>query len=205
MALRVPVFEMHHVTATERARPICVRRLLARRLPESLLPLFLARKLVSVGVSVSRLVPHQLHKPLFCSALDLEHHCALQRAQPVVDEEKRHEDRRDADRHEPFIADMTWRMEHESVRRKLVVELPDERFECRAFEPQTELRDAAFEKFLIAERWPIGNFHGEILESAGVNCQYGISRGGYAEVITNFVIATSSRSPRLPAIFIHAS
>ena len=67
------------------------------------------------------------------------------------DEKKRHEDRRDADRHEPFVADMTGRMKDKSVRRKLVVKLPDERFDPRAVEPQTELGDAAFEKFLVAE------------------------------------------------------
>jgi hypothetical protein len=35
----------------------------------------------------------------------------------------------------------------------------DEWFERRAIEPQTERGDAAFEKFLVAERWPIGRFH----------------------------------------------
>ena len=66
-------------------------------------------------------------------------------------EKKRHEDRRDADRHEPFIADVTRRMKHQPVRRKLVVKLLDERFERRALEPQAELGDAAFEKFLVAQ------------------------------------------------------
>jgi hypothetical protein len=37
--------------------------------------------------------------------------------------------------------------------------LPDEWFERRTIEPQTERGDAAFEKFLVAERWPIGRFH----------------------------------------------
>src|SRR5205814_8043783 len=81
MTLRIPVFEMHDVAAAERARPVSVRRLLARRRSESLLPLFLARKLVGIGVGVPRLVPYQLHEPLFRSALDLEHHRPLQRAQ----------------------------------------------------------------------------------------------------------------------------
>ena len=57
------------------------------------------------------------------------------------------EDRRDADGHEPLIADVTWRMKDKPVRRKLVVELPDERVECRAVEPQAELGDAPFEQF----------------------------------------------------------
>src|SRR6266480_914871 len=151
MALRIPILEMHDVAATERARPVSIRRLLARRRPENLPPLFLSRELVGVGVSMRRLVAHQLHKPLFRSSLDLEHHCPLQRAQPVVDEKKRHEDRGDADGHEPLIADVTWRMKHKSVRRKLVVELSDERFESRAIEPQAELGDAPFEKFRVAE------------------------------------------------------
>jgi hypothetical protein len=38
-------------------------------------------------------------------------------------------------------------MKDKPVRRKLVVELPDERVECRAVEPQAELGDAPFEQF----------------------------------------------------------
>ncbi|PYK88036.1 MAG: hypothetical protein DMF47_01260, partial [Verrucomicrobia bacterium] len=79
--------------------------------------------------------------------------------QPVVREKKRYEDRRDTDRHEPFIADVTRRMKRQPVRRKLVVKLPDERFECRALEPQAQLGDAAFEKILVAQGRPIGSFH----------------------------------------------
>src|SRR6266478_6005764 len=130
MTLRIPILEMHDIAATERARPVSVRRFLARRRSESLLPLFLTRKLIGVGVSVPRLMPHQFHKPLARPSLDLEHHRPLQRAQAVVDEKKRHEDRRDTDGHEPFIADVTWRMKHKSLCRKLVVELPDKRVEC---------------------------------------------------------------------------
>ena len=151
MALRIPVVEMHHVAAAKRARPIKARRLFVRRLPESLLPLFLALKLIGVAVSVCRLVSHQFHEPLCRLALDLEHHRPLQRAQPVVHEKKRHEDRRDPDRHKPFIADVTRRMKREPMRRKLVIELTDERFERRSLEAQPELGDAALEKFVVAQ------------------------------------------------------
>ncbi len=72
----------------------------------------------------------------------------LQRAQPVVDEKKRNENRRDADGHEPFIANMTGRMKREALGRKLVVKLPDERLQRRALKPQTELGDAALEEIL---------------------------------------------------------
>ena len=65
-------------------------------------------------------------------------------------EKKRDEDRRDANWHEPFIANVTRWMKYEPVRRKLVVELPDKRFECRALEPQAQLGNAAFEKILVA-------------------------------------------------------
>ena len=99
-----------------------------------------------------RLVPHQFHEPLGRPALDLEHHRLFQRTQPVVDEKERNENRRDADRHEPFIADVTGRTTAPArVRCKLVVKLPDERFQRGAFEPQAEFGDAAFEKFLIAQ------------------------------------------------------
>src|SRR6266536_5538651 len=147
MRLRVPILEMHDVAATERARPVGIWRLLVRRLPESLLPRFLALKLVSVAVGVSRLVPHQFHEPLWSLALDLEHHRPLQRAQPIVDEKKRHENRRNTDGHEPFIADVGWRMKREPVGRKLLVKLSDERFQCCSLEAQAEHRDPALEKF----------------------------------------------------------
>ncbi len=75
----------------------------------------------------------------------------LERAQPVVDEKKRNENRRNADRHEPFIADVTRRTKDQSVRVELVVKLPDERLERGALELQTELGDAALEKFLVAQ------------------------------------------------------
>src|SRR4029077_1144191 len=44
MALRVPVVEIHDVTAAKRTRPVKTWRLLIRRLSEKLLPLFLALK-----------------------------------------------------------------------------------------------------------------------------------------------------------------
>src|SRR5207244_9696574 len=34
-----------------------------------------------------------------------------------------------------------------------------ERFECRALEPQAKIGDAAFEKFLVTQRCPIGSLH----------------------------------------------
>ena len=93
------------------------------------------------------------------SAFDFEHHRALERAQPVVDQKERHKDRRNTDRHEPFIADVTGRMKDEPLGRKLIVKLFDQRLECRPLEPQTELGDAAFEKLLIVQRRPINCFH----------------------------------------------
>src|ERR1700726_3160456 len=148
VALRIPIVQMHDVAATERAWPVGVRCLFARRGPKNLPPLFLSRKLVGVGIGMCCLVPHQFHEPFRRLALDLEHHRPLQRTEPVVHEKKRHEDRRDTNGYKPFIADVSWRMKYEPLRRKLVIKLPDKRFESRAIEPQAELGDAAFEKFL---------------------------------------------------------
>src|SRR6185369_9268029 len=109
----------------------------------------LSLKLKCVAVSVRHLVPHQFHEPLRRFALDFEHHCPLQCPEPIVHEIKRNEDGRDTNRHEPFIADVSWRMKREPSDGKLVVELPDQRFERRALEPQTERGDATLEKFLV--------------------------------------------------------
>ena len=84
-------------------------------------------------------------------ALDFEHHRLLQLPEPVVDEKERHEDRRDADRHEPFIADVTGRKERQALGRKLLVKLPDERLDRRVLQQQPELGNAALEKFLVAQ------------------------------------------------------
>ena len=151
MALRVPIFEVHDIATTEWPRPVSIRRFLARCAPESLLPLFLALKLVRVAVGVSRLMPHQFHEPLRRLALDLEHHGSLQCAQPIMDEKKRNEDYRDTDRYEPLVADVTWRMEHKPLCRELVVELLNERLKGRVLQAQPERRDPALKKFLVAQ------------------------------------------------------
>ena len=54
-------------------------------------------------------VPDEFHEPLGRAAFNLEHHRSLQCAKPIVDEKKRQEDRRYADGHKPFIADVTGR------------------------------------------------------------------------------------------------
>src|SRR5213079_1650082 len=77
MALRIPVIEIHHITAAKRAWSVSVRGFLARSASENVPPSFLSRNLVGVVVGVRRLVPDQFQKPFFCSAFDLEHHCAL--------------------------------------------------------------------------------------------------------------------------------
>src|SRR5205809_7990574 len=112
MALRVPIFEVHDIATTEWPRPVSIRRFLARCAPESLLPLFLALKLVRVAVGVSRLMPHQSHEPLHRLALDLEHHGSLQCAQPLTADKKLAEDYRATHRDEPRVADMTCTTEH---------------------------------------------------------------------------------------------
>src|SRR4029078_4604705 len=134
-------------------------RFIVGSLPKHLRPLFVARKVVGVVVGVRSLVPDQFHKPLFSSAFDLEPHCPLERAQPIVHQKEWHKDRRYTYGHEPFIADMTGRMKDKALGRKLIIELFDQRFDGCPLEPQSELRDAALEKLLIVQRWPINRFH----------------------------------------------
>ena len=159
MALRIPVVEMHDVGAAVRTRTVELRRLLGRSQAESLLPFFLPVELVGVGVGVRRLVAHQLHEPLRRLALDFEDHLALELAQPVMHEKERNEDRRDADRHEPFVADVAGRMKRQPLLRKLVVKLLDERLEFAAFELQAELGNLFLQQLVVAEIDPLGCFH----------------------------------------------
>src|SRR5438876_9164970 len=112
MALRVPVLEVNNITAAEWTRPIGARRFLVRCRPETTLPFFLSLQLISIAVGVSRFVSHQFHEPFRRTAFHFEHHGALQRAQPVMHEEERNKNRRTADRHEPFIAEVAWRLKH---------------------------------------------------------------------------------------------
>src|SRR3982750_3155582 len=105
MTLRVPIFKMHNVAATERTWPVSCRRFLARGVPEKFLPFFLSSEPVSVHVSVTSLMPHQFHEPLRRLPLHLKHHRSLQRAQPVVHKKERNKNCRNTDGHKPFIAD----------------------------------------------------------------------------------------------------
>src|SRR5438128_12264526 len=73
-------------------------------------------------------------------------------------EKKRHEDRWNANRHEPFIADVAWRVKHQPMRRQLGVKFLDQRLERCSLKAQAKHGDPALEKILVAERRPIG-FH----------------------------------------------
>src|SRR4029450_7091713 len=98
MTLRIPILKMNDVATAEWAWPVSVRRFLPRCLPETLLPFFPTRQLISVHVSVPRFMPHQLHEPLRRPTFNFEHHRALERAQPVVHQKKRNKDRSNTDR-----------------------------------------------------------------------------------------------------------
>src|SRR4029453_15485423 len=74
-------------------------------------------------------------------------------------QKERNKDRRNTDWDEPFIANMTWRMKHQALCRKLIVQLSDQRFERFSLKAQTKCGDPAFEKFLVAQGRPIGSFH----------------------------------------------
>src|ERR1041385_3850207 len=95
MTLRVPVVEVHDIAAAEWLRMINVRRLIARSFAERFLPLFFARQIIRVAVGVGRFVPDQFHERLRRAAFHFEHHRFFERAEPLVNEKKRNEDRRD--------------------------------------------------------------------------------------------------------------
>jgi hypothetical protein len=139
----------------------------------------------SIG-AVRRPVPHQFHEPLRRLALNFEHHRPLQRAETIVHKEKRNENRRDPDRHEPLIADMGWRMKRESLGRKLRVKLLNQRLERRRLKRQPELGNPTLKQLLVSQCRPVGNFHSEIVLgllpqplnlSASAGCPIG--RGGF--------------------------
>ena len=65
-------------------------------------------------------------------------------------EKKRNKNGRNTNRHKPFIANVTRRMKYQSLRRKLVVKLFDQRLERRPLQPQPKLGDATFQKLLVA-------------------------------------------------------
>src|SRR5947207_4060129 len=70
MALRIPVVEIHHITAAKRAWSVSVRGFLARSASENVTPSFLSRTLVGgvVVVSLLDLAIDQTHSS--CSDLD---------------------------------------------------------------------------------------------------------------------------------------
>ena len=159
MALRIPVVQVHHVGPAVGARPVKLWRFVGRGQPERALPLPFPVELIRVGIGVSRFVAHQAHKPLGRFSFDLEHHPALEFPQPLVHEKERNENRRDADRDEPFVADMTGRVKHQALMRQLGVELLNERVQGRALQLQAELRDSFLQQLVVAQVEPIGGFH----------------------------------------------
>ena len=150
---------MDDVRAAVRTRAVKLRCLFVGTQPECPLPLFLLVEVISVGIGVRGLVAHQPHEPFRRFAFHFQHHPALEFAQPVVRQEKRNEDRRDADGHKPFVADVTRRMEGQALLRKLLIELLDERLKLGALQFQPEPGDFLFQQFLVAEIDPIGRVH----------------------------------------------
>ena len=159
MALSVPVIQMHDVRAAEGARPIELRSFFGRSAAKNALPFAFFIKLIGVEVSVGGFVAHQAHEPIGSFAFDFENHFAFEFAQAFVGEEKRDEDRRNANRHEPFVADVAGRLKGQAFLRKLLVKLLDERLEFRAFELEAELRDAFFQQLFVCKIHPIGRLH----------------------------------------------
>src|SRR5687767_1549045 len=104
-------------------------------------------------------VPDQLHEPFRRFAFDLEHHLSLQLAQPFLREKEGNEDRRNADGHEPFVADVAGWMEEQSLLRKFVMKTLDERLQFRALQLQTELRNSSLEQLLVAQIGPVDGVH----------------------------------------------
>jgi hypothetical protein len=92
--------------------------------------------------------PHEFLRGI---ALDLQHHRSLQRDEAVLDEEKRHEDRRDAHGYEPLITDVARRMKNQAASGKLRVKLLDPGLEGRAVEREPERGNAVFEQFGVGE------------------------------------------------------
>src|SRR6266487_4748731 len=118
---------------------------------------FLELKRVETGVR--GLVAHQAHEPLRRFAFDFEHQLALKFTQPLMRQEKRNENCRDADRHEPFVADVAGRMEDQSFLRQLAVKLLNERLKLRSLQLEAELGDFALQQLIVAEIGPVGGFH----------------------------------------------
>src|ERR1700726_1490074 len=125
MGLGIPIVQGHYKTTAERSWPIKTRRFFVRRVTEKLLPPFLGVKAIRVHVGVGGLVPDQFHEPLRRFPLDFEHHGPFQRAQPVVHQKKRNENRWDSYRDEPFVADVAGWMKYQSFPGQLVVKLLD--------------------------------------------------------------------------------
>src|SRR5688572_27374200 len=158
MALRIPIAEVDNVGAAVRTGPVKLS-FLGRSEAESLLPFFLFVESVGVGIRVRGFVPHEAHEPFGGFALDLEGELALELAQPVVDQIKRDEDDGDAFGDEPFITDVAWRPEDESLLPKLIIELMDERLDAGPLNAKPELRDFLFQQILVAQMHPVSDFH----------------------------------------------
>ncbi len=102
-----------------------------------------------------RFVPDEFHEPFRRFAFDFKNDFTFELPQPVVREKERDENRRDADGHKPFVADVAGRMKGQPFLRQLVVKLLDQRLEQSAVELETELGDFSLQQLVIAQTAPV--------------------------------------------------
>src|ERR1041384_4875790 len=159
MTLGVPVIEMHDVGAAERARPIELRSFFCGTAAEDALPFAFFVKLIGVEVSMRGFVAHQAHEPIRSFAFDFEDDLAFELAQAFVGKKKRDENSWNADRNEPFVADVAGWLKGQAFLRKLLIKLLDERLEFGAFKLEAKLGDSLLEQLFVCKIHPIGRFH----------------------------------------------
>jgi hypothetical protein len=101
-------------------------------------------------------MPDEFHEPFFCFALDFENDFPFQVPKPVVRQKERNENRRNANGHKPFVAQVTRGMESKSLLSQLIVEALNQRLQRGAVEFEAELGDALLQQLVVAQTAPVG-------------------------------------------------
>src|SRR5437899_2259739 len=159
MTLGVPIIQMDDIRAAEGTRAVKLRSFFGGTAAKSALPFSLLIELVGVKVGVGGFVAHEPHEPVWSFAFDFQNHLAFKFEKSFVDEKKRDENCGDADRDEPFVADVARWLECQALLRKLLVKLLDKWLQFGGLKLEAELRDALLQQLFIRKIHPGGRFH----------------------------------------------
>ena len=149
MALSVVALEVAHEAAAVGARAKAFG-IFQRSRAKELLPAFVFFQKIGVIEHVAHLMAQKTQTPGLRAAFDFHHHFFFEFFEPRVREIKRNGDGGRSFGTEPFVAEITDRLERNLLGGQLRIEFLDARFELGAGNLELEIADAGLQELLVA-------------------------------------------------------